>query len=169
LKLSLKLSTLIEQNDSELEELIKFAEDTLKTSKIRISPNNIFWVFEKFSLFDDFEGVLPDQKILVRFSKLFNNLGNRNLANQIKSHYKKIKTNKTKNVKYVKVYLSKPVKETNKAIAFSTGKISSTYGKYGPEQELIWFPKSQVSYDEKTGIVEMPIWLAIDKNLRYSE
>jgi len=166
----LKLSILIEQNDSELEKLIKIAEDTLKTSKIRVTLNNIFWVFEKFSLFDSFEDILPDQKTLVRFSKLFNKLGNRNLVNQIKSHYKKDKPKmQSKNVKYVKVFLNRSVKETNKAIAFSTGKVSSTYGKYGPEQQLIWFPKSQISYDEKTGIVEMPIWLAIDKNLRYSE
>lgn len=55
----------------------------------------------------------------------------------------------------------------NDLVEFAAEKVHETENAYlfdfGDDEH--WLPKSQVDYDEKTLIVKIPEWLAIDKKL----
>lgn len=53
----------------------------------------------------------------------------------------------------IEVSVDSPVAETDAAYGFEI------------DGELVWLPKSQVIYDEATGTVSVPEWLAIKKGL----
>lgn len=63
----------------------------------------------------------------------------------------------------VEVSVGVLLRETDKAYQFSSGKMTNR-GSNGPELAGIWVPKSQIQYNEQTGVVAMPSWLAKETN-----
>jgi len=82
-----------------------------------------------------------------------------------KSAYQEVYGKRKKSSKPAKmttVSVGQLLDETEKAYKFSTGKMTNR-GRY-PQLAGVWVSKSQVSYNEVLSELEMPVWLAIEKN-----
>ena len=57
------------------------------------------------------------------------------------------------------VYVGQLLSETEKSYGFDDGKT------YGPYPTLFYVPKSQCTYNQESGELTLPIWLAMEKNI----
>ena len=90
--------------------------------------------------------------------------------NQFKTAYDnkyspKRKKSTKKPVKMVVISVGDLMKETPKAYCFWGGKVKGNSRLSNQDQRIgIWVPKSQVTYNKENSTLEMPQWLAVEKN-----
>lgn len=146
------------------DELCQKSIEILKQTNTRRSANALFDVFYQMWAEGGFDGYGLAEKVTennVEFGQFFADHGNREVADMTKTWYKETfgARKQTQEVKMTTVSVGGLLEETEKAYGFDGGKI---YRQGQPV--VIWVPKSQVTYNEKNQTLEMPVWLAKEKN-----
>lgn len=141
-------------------EVLQGLLEIMKTDGWRKSPSNMFCLFSGNLSLE--RGPYPQlDNLIIEGRKL-----NFDFWDDFKKAYdqefgKRKKASKP--AKMVTVSVGTLLRETEKAYQFSSGKITNK-GNNGPELAGIWVPKSQVIYNDNDCSIEMPVWLAIEKN-----
>lgn len=148
------------------DQLCHQALDILKRTGVRRSKTALFDVFYQMWANGYFDGYGQADPVLDTFgyNHFFPEHGNREIADMTAKWYDEQfgKRKQSGDVKMVTCGVGELLQETNKAYCFHGGKF--TNGRYGLEPVGIWVPKSQVSYNQATEEVTLPVWLAQEKN-----